>query len=82
MPDRLTARDDWLATAFAILSPTCATVLVSSGHAVAVGVFFWTLGAACPLAWILSERRTSSRRAGILNARCIDEDGKEGDPRD
>ncbi len=82
IPDRLSARGDWLATAFAILSPTCATVLGSSGNAVALGIFFWTLGAACPLAWILSERRTSSRRAHILNAGCIAEDGKEGDSRD
>lgn len=64
----LLARADWLSTAFVILSPACATVVASTGHAVALAVLFWTLGAACPIAWIVGEVRRFGRRAVILAA--------------
>ncbi len=56
----------WVSTALAILCPVSAITVAGLGESWALAGLLWTLGVACPLAWLHGERRLARREAAIL----------------
>jgi hypothetical protein len=68
MIDRDDTDSGWVSTVLALVCPVTAVTVGALGEASALAGLLWTLGAACPIAWIIVERRVARQEARILAA--------------